>query len=141
MISFNPQLAKLNLEGSQEVDELEVLVTHQFLEYLIANCFIDEYVRFLEVRKQNDIHFFGCSTDFNKVDYPADIMEVTVKDFPLLVATSKKTVFDLHGLRRLLPLEKLDNILWVAIVGLVAHQVVMFLDSSNAIRKIKMVRV
>lgn len=141
VISFNPQLAVFNLESCQKVDELEVLITHQFLEYFVAKCFIDEYIGFLEVREQNDIHFFGRSTNFNEVDYPTDIMEVTVKHFPLLVASGEKTVFYLHGLRRLLPLEKLDDILRVAGASLITHQSVMFLDSSYAVGEVEMVRV
>lgn len=89
MIAFDPQLAVFNLEGGQEIDKLEVLVAHQFLEYLVTKGFIDEYVRFFEVREQYDVHLFGSPADFDEVDYSADIVEVTVEHLPLLVTSSK----------------------------------------------------
>ena len=130
MIAFNPQLAKFNLECGQKVNKLEVLVTHQFLEYFIAKCFIDEYVRFFEVREKHDIDFFGCSTDFDEVDYTTDIMKVTIKNLPLLVTTSKQTIFNLHGLWRLLSLEELNYVLWVARF---VDKMVLFWDSSYTV--------
>ena len=89
VVAFNPEFAIPNLKSRQEIDELEVLVAHQLLEYLVTEGLVDENVRFFEVWEQNNIDFFRSSADFDQVNYATDIVEVTIEDLSLLVTAGK----------------------------------------------------
>lgn len=100
------------------------------MEDFVAKRLINEYVGLLKIGEENDVDFFGRSADFNQVDYAADVVEIAIEDFALLVTADEKAVFDLHGLWGLLSLEELDNILRVARF---IDKLFFFLDSADTV--------
>ena len=96
MVTSNLQLAEFDRKSFDEFFKGIIWVTHELLSLLFCHGFEDKYVWHFEIWEEQDKDSQDVSWDFYKIDCAADVMEITVEDFPLWVYLVFFEAFDGH---------------------------------------------